>query len=369
MTKMFVSPSDFVLGKNILKTGKDYLTKFGEQPILFGDSFVMEHVGNEFATYLNGEGFQVNKQLFDGEASLAAIAEAKKVTEASKADFVIGLGGGKTIDTAKAVAHELKLPLVIIPTLASTDAPTSRMSVIYKADGSLETYLFYGSNPDLVMIDSAVVTTAPPRFLAAGFGDALSTYVEARAINRNKGLSLLNAQQTITAMAIAKTCEETIFKYAFEALRANEAQVVTPALENVIEANILMSGLGFESGGTSGAHSIQNAFLVLGKGKKLMHGERVAFGILCQLMLEGEDQAEFDKYLKFLLALDLPTTLADQGLADITPEELKVVGDTATVSWESTHKIPGDVTSDDVVASILAVDRYATAYKKAHGVA
>lgn len=198
---------------------------------------------------------------------MAAIEKFTSQTKDLAADFIIGIGGGKTIDTVKAVAHNLSIPLVIIPTLASTDAPTSRMSVIYKEDGSLENYLFYGKNPDLVMVDSQVVANAPSRFLAAGFGDALSTWIEARAIKKAEQSTILQANQTLTSLAIAEKCEEIIFNYSRQAIQANEAKVVTPALEYVIEANILMSGLGFESGGTCAVHPIQNAFLVLGRGK------------------------------------------------------------------------------------------------------
>lgn len=148
------------------------------------------------------------KKTFEGEASMAAIENFINQTKEAQADFMIGIGGGKMIDTVKAVAHELKLPLVIIPTLASTDAPTSRMSVIYKEDGSLENYLFYGSNPDLVMVDSQVVANAPSRFLAAGFGDALSTWIEARAIHKAGQTTILQARQTLTSLAIAENVKK-----------------------------------------------------------------------------------------------------------------------------------------------------------------
>jgi glycerol dehydrogenase len=240
------------------------------------------------------------------------------------------------------------------------------MSVIYKEDGSLENYLFYGKNPDLVMVDSQVVANAPSRFLAAGFGDALSTWIEARAIKKAEQSTILQANQTLTSLAIAEKCEEIIFNYSRQAIQANEAKVVTPALEYVIEANILMSGLGFESGGTCAVHPIQNAFLVLGRGKNLMHGERVAFGILCQLMMEGVETEEFDRYLELLLELNLPTTLADQGLEDITADELRAVGETATAPWESIHKLPAEVSAESVIDAILAVDRYVKAYKEKH---
>ncbi|OJG18155.1 hypothetical protein RU97_GL002228 [Enterococcus canis] len=367
LVKIFVSPSDFVLGSDVLKTGKDFLVKFGNKPFLLGDPFIMENVGKDFAEYLTDEGMKVTSVSFTGEATMAAIDSVGNQAKDADCDFLIGLGGGKTIDTAKSAASNLGIPLVIIPTLASTDAPTSRLAVIYKEDGSLENYLGFNANPNLVLVDSKVIAGAPTRFLAAGFGDALSTWIEARAIKRAFGKTILSGHQTLTALAIAEKCEEVIFEYAFEALEANAANVVTPALEYAIEANILMSGLGFESGGTCAVHPIQNAFLVLGRGKNLMHGERVAFGILCQLMMEGAPKAEFDRYLDFLIRLGLPTTLEDQGLADITAEELKMVGETANAPWESIHQLPAEVTPESVVNAIVAVDKYATTYKKEHG--
>ncbi len=94
---------------------------------------------------------------------------------------MVGIGGGKTLDTAKAIGYYQKLPVVVIPTIASTDAPTSALSVIYTEAGEFEEYLIYPKNPDMVVMDTAIIAKAPVRLLVSGMGDALSTWFEAKA--------------------------------------------------------------------------------------------------------------------------------------------------------------------------------------------
>ena len=87
--------------------------------------------------------------------------------------------GGKAIDTAKIAADRAGLPAIIIPTIASTDAPCSGCAVIYSKDGVFDSVCYQKSNPAAVLVDVAVIAAAPTRFLVAGMGDALSTWFEA----------------------------------------------------------------------------------------------------------------------------------------------------------------------------------------------
>src|SRR5699024_12418424 len=98
---------------------------------------------------------------------------------------------------------------------------------------------------------------------------------------------------TIAAKAIAEKCEQVLFEYGHLAYESVKAKVVTPALEYIVEANTLLSGLGFESGGLSAAHAVHNGFTALdGDIHKLSHGEKVAFGTLVQLALEDRSLEE-----------------------------------------------------------------------------
>lgn len=193
---------------------------------------------------------------FRGEASAVEVSRLCAFGKTNKVDFVISLGGGKTTDTAKATADHLKLPVAVLPTTASTDAPCSAVSVLYTEAGAFDRYLFFDKNPTIVLVDTTVSVKAPPRFLASGVGDALATNVEARvcgnALNFGHGLP------TSVASAIGQKCEDILFQYAKLAYEANKAQTITPAFEAVVEANTLLSGLGFESGGLAAAHAVRS---------------------------------------------------------------------------------------------------------------
>src|SRR5699024_486561 len=211
--------------------------------------------------------------VFKGDASKKEFERIAGIARKSHASIIIGVGGGKTLDTAKAVTEDVHGYTVDVPTTAATDAPTSARSVVYSDDGIFEGYRFYNKNSDLIVVDTKIVAGAPPRFLASGIADALATWVEARAVINARGTNMIGGKTTIAAQAIAEKCEETLFKYARLAYEATQAKSVTPALESVVEANTLLSGLGFESGGLAAAHAIHNGFTALkGDIHHLTHG-------------------------------------------------------------------------------------------------
>lgn len=190
---------------------------------------------------------------------------------------MVGLGGGKTLDTAKAIGYYQKLPVVIIPTIASTDAPTSALSVIYTEAGEFEEYLIYPKNPDMVVMDTAIIAKAPVRLLVSGMG-MRSLRFEAKACYDARAISMAGGQSTEAALRLARLCYDTLLAEGEKARLAAQAGVVTDALERIIEANTYLSGIGFESSGLAAAHAIHNGFTILEECHHLYHGEKVAFG-------------------------------------------------------------------------------------------
>ncbi|WP_052767566.1 MULTISPECIES: glycerol dehydrogenase [Lacticaseibacillus] len=367
LPKIFISPSNYIQAKNILFNADPYLSRYGSKAVIVGDENVYGLVGDRFIDYLKDNDYTVTKLMFGGEASPEEIQKAIDEIKDTP-DFVIGIGGGKTLDTAKEIGQHLNIYTVIIPTLASTDAPISRLSVLYNEDGTFNAYQFHTKSPDLVLVDPAVISQAPPRFLASGFGDALSTYVEAKAVGDIHGFTNAQGIGTITAMKIAQASTDTIFEFGAQAFEANKAKVVTPALEAVIEANILMSGLGFESGGTSLAHALQNSFPALKKSKHLMHGEKVAYSLLTQLLMENAETEVINHYLHFFLQVGLPTTLEDLGWEDATDDELMLVANDAAAAWTGIDQLRFDTSPEAIVAAMRAVDQYSKDYQ-AHALA
>lgn len=357
--KIFASPSRYIQGENALFENAKQILKLGNHPVLLCDSIVYQIIGEKFKSYLTRYGFHVLHVDFNGEASENEIARVVALAEKDGADLVIGLGGGKAIDSAKAIADWLEVPVVIAPTIASTDAPTSALSVIYSEEGVFEKYIFYTKNPELVLVDSKVIAQAPKRLLASGISDGLATWVEARAVMQANGSTMLGHKQSLAGIAIAKKCEETLFADSLQALAACEERVVTPALEHIIEANTLLSGVGFESGGLAAAHAIHNGFTVLtGDIHLLTHGEKVAYGTLTQLFLEKRPKEELEKYIRFYQKIGMPTTLAEMHLGNANYEELLKVGKQATIEGETIHQMPFKISASDIAQALLDVDKY-----------
>ncbi|GFK30344.1 putative glycerol dehydrogenase [Streptococcus canis] len=359
--KVFASPSRYIQGKNALFTNAEILKQLGDNPILLCDDVVYGIVGKTFETYLKDKGMTPVHVAFNGEASDNEINRVVAIAKDNGSNVIIGLGGGKTIDSAKAIADVLTVPVIIAPTIASTDAPTSALSVIYTDEGAFEKYIFYSKNPDLVLVDTQVICQAPKRLLASGIADGLATWVEARAVMQKNGDTMAGGNQTLAGVAIAQACERTLFADGLKAMASCDRQVVTPALENVIEANTLLSGLGFESAGLAAAHAIHNGFTALtGDIHHLTHGEKVAYGTLTQLFLENRSREEINRYIDFYQAIGMPTTLKEMHLDTASPDDFLKVGRQATMAGETIHQMPFVISPEDVAAALVAVDAYVT---------
>lgn len=366
MVEEFGSPSSYIQGKGVLFESDKYLKNFGTKPLLLAGETVYKIVGKRFEQYLQESGYDVTRVQFNGESSTNEVNRVTEIGKENNVTVVYGLGGGKTVDTAKAIADNLHLPVVIMPTLASNDAPCSRLSVIYTDDGGFDHYRFYNQNPNLVLVDTQVIANGPVRMLISGIADALATNVEAQAVAQAYSDTMLGEKQNLVGNAIAQKCEETLFNYSHLAVADAEAHVVTPAFSNIVEANTLMSGLGFESGGLSGAHAIHDGLTILEETHDLTHGEKVAYGTLTQLMLEGADKERYNKYFQFILSLGLPTTLADLHLENVTDEELLSAGKAACSEQDTMDRLPFKVTPDDVAQALRAVDAYTKQYLNSH---
>jgi glycerol dehydrogenase len=272
------------------------------------------------------------------------------------AQFVVAIGGGKTIDTGKIVAARLGTPVVVVPTIASTDAPCSACAVVYSEEGVVIRIEYQKRNPDMVLVDSGIIASAPERFLISGMGDALATWFEAESCRKTKSKNEAGELGSLTAYALAKLCYDTLLEYGVAALISCKANAVTPALEHVIEANTLLSGLGFEGAGIAMAHSVHNGLTVLPETHNYYHGEKVALGVLASLFLNGESKALIDEVYSFCESVGLPTTLAGVGLTGVSPDELAKVATRACIEKESIHHEGGDITPEMVVHALLAAD-------------
>lgn len=353
MDKIIVSPGKYVQGNGALTHIADYVQALGKHPLILADKFVTGLVGDTVATSFEVAGIQAEFDCFNGECSREEIERLLARCNEAAFDVVIGIGGGKTLDTAKAVAYYQKVPVVIVPTIASTDAPTSALSVIYTPEGQFSEYLMLPTNPDMVLMDTGIISRAPVRLLVAGMGDALSTYFEARANKVSGRQAMSGGASTLAAQAIAELCYKTLLADGYKAKVAVEQGLCTKAVENIIEANTYLSGIGFESSGLAAAHAVHNGLTQLDECHHLYHGEKVAFGTLVQLVLENAPMAEIETVLAFCRSVGLPTNLHMMGVKALDMDRLLAVAKASTAEGETIHNMPFPVSAEDVLAAIV----------------
>lgn len=350
-----IFPGRYVQGYDAIQSLGKEAKRFGNKALLLLDPYVADELFPTFEASLKSE-LEYHAERFTGESSDEEIDRLSGVVRQAGGEVVIGVGGGKTLDTAKAVAYTTRVPVIIVPTIASTDAPTSALSVIYTPTGEFKRYLVLPKNPDVVLVDTKVIAAAPVRFFVSGMGDALATWFEAESARQKHAPNMTGNRGTMTAYALARLCFDTLMNDGLAAKTACEAHAVVPAFERVVEANTLLSGLGFESGGLAASHAIHNGFTVLEETHPYFHGEKVAFGTLTSLFLTGKPSELIDQVYNFCEDVGLPTTLAEIGLEKVTDEQLEAVARAATAPGETMQNEPMPVTVDMVVAAIKAAD-------------
>jgi len=356
MKKVIRSPGKYVQGANILQEAGAQIKDFGKNCLLLATPSAYETAQTVVGKSLTENNIRFHVEKFNRECSKNEIQRLVELVKKNGCDAVIGMGGGKAMDTAKAVAYKCNIPAIIVPTIASSDAPCSALSVIYTDEGVFEEYLLLPRNPDLVLVDTQIIANAPARLLIAGIADALATWFEARACATAYNQAMAGGVSSVTALAIAETCYETLLSEGLKAKAAVENKVATEALECIVEANTYLSGIGFESGGLAAAHAVHNGITAIEETHSMYHGEKVAFGILTQLVLENADQDELDTVCEFCKELGLPLTLAELNIKTDIEKKARIIAEGACAQGESIYNMPFPVTPDMVYAAILTAD-------------
>lgn len=356
MTKVFQSPAKYVQGPGELDRLGKYAERLGRKAFCLISEGGGKRHGAQITASFEASAAEVRFERFNGECSWNEIGRLLELVKQTGSDLMIGVGGGKIFDTAKAVAFKAGIPVIICPTIASTDAPCSALSVIYTDEGVFQEYFFFPNNPNLVLMDTEIIAKSPVRLTVSGMGDAMATYFEARACAASGASTCAGGTVGVAALGIARLCFDTLMAQGRQAKADVEAGRLTDAVEAIIEANTLLSGIGFESGGLAGAHAIHNGLTVLPECHHMQHGEKVNFGTLTQLMLEKLPEAELKPVLDWMVDVGLPVTLRQLGITDASDAHLLPVAEAACAEADTLHNMPFPVTPAAVVAAMQAAD-------------
>lgn len=362
MSMILKSPSKYVQGMNVLQQLDQYLQGMGKSLLILISESGTRRIGPVLEQCFAGTDYTIRYEIFRGECSQPQIDRLVERAKTEASTVVVGIGGGKILDTAKGVAYYTGLPVVIIPTVASTDSPCSSLSVIYRDNGEFDRYLFLNRCPDMVLVDTNVIAKAPAKLLVAGMGDAMATYFEARACQASGSDNQVAGKPTLAAGGLATMCWRYLQKEGKAAKEAVEAGVCNASLETIVEVNTYLSSVGFESGGLAAAHAIQKGFTFIPQLYEQYHGCKVAFCTLVQLVME-EAWEEVSQVLQFCTDVGLPVCFSDMGYQALEPELLQKAAEKACVAGSTIHHMPFPVTPQMVQEAMLRADEIGKAYK------
>jgi glycerol dehydrogenase len=336
-----------VVGRGAVSTLGEHAAQFGRRALVIGGTRAIEAVRP--ALFHSLEARDISYHLEQGahvQKTRAAVDTLAAAGREARSEVVIGCGGGAVMDAAKAVARDLGVALLAVPTTAATNACGTAGAGI--AGDTVPRRQWY-QGADVIVADTAVIAAAGGRLLASGMGDALPSWFGAQ-LAQGRGAGDVSA----TRFGLARLCTDLLLAHGARAYRACERGQAAPEVDQVVEAIVYCSGVaGF---GLPGDHSL-HPFNLPQCTRQAIHGEWVAFGALVRVVLGGEFTAELPTLIAFLRSVALPTRFADMGLADppreaLLAEAARIVGPTGQADYGTGRPI----TPHAVVEAMLEVD-------------
>ncbi|MBW4595067.1 MAG: iron-containing alcohol dehydrogenase family protein [Brasilonema angustatum HA4187-MV1] len=349
-----VAPAKVLRGSDILAQASDAISQLGSRLLIIGGERTLAVTQESLQELLKQQRLHVAQACYTPDCSEASLKALHKAAKEHKADVIIGVGGGKALDTAKLVGYKLQLPVVTIPTSASTCAAWTALSNVYSDEGAFLYDVGLAKCPDVLILDYELVKTAPQRTLVAGIGDAIAKWYEASVSSGHSEQTLI-----IAAVQQARVLRDILFQKSAAALKEPGSE----AWQQVVDATVLLAGVIGGLGGaqcrTVAAHAVHNGLTHISKSGSI-HGEKVAYGILVQLRLEEIIQgnqlaaAARQQLLKFYAEIGLPQKLSDLGLGNITLNELQKAAEIALASDSDIHRLPFKVVLEQLMAAMVS---------------
>ena len=352
--RVFGAAGKYVQGPGALDLIGEYAATLGTQAVVLIDALMFGPLEPRIAASLRAVSIDAQSVSISAEVTEANIDAYLRLVN-PRTDFVVGVGGGKTIDIAKGVAVRLAVPVVTVPTIASNDSPASRAIAIYDENHQLASVPLMDRNPVLVVVDSQIVAGAPPRFLAAGIGDALSKHFEVEACIAAGAATMQGTRSLRIAAIIAAGCYKILRENAVIAIASMEASTIDQAFEDTVEAVVLLSGLSFENGGLSIAHAVTRGLMAVPSTSRALHGEQVSYGLLVQLALADESDEMMLDMAAFLGSVGLPDSLRAFD-CDASPENYHMIAQ-RTLTAPHVNNFPATVDRESLIRAMWRVER------------
>lgn len=353
--RVFGAPGRYIQGAGAVDRMGEFLARIGRRALLVSDRVVLDLVSDRVVAACRAAGIACEPVAFSGEITPDEVDRLVALATPLRADFVIGCGGGRGIDVGKAVAHRLGLRVVTLPTAASNDAPTSQIYVLYDHNHRLLRVESLPASPDVVVVDTDWIVSAPPVLFSAGIGDAIVKKFEVAQCVAAGGRNIFGGQALRAAVTLSELCYDTLRQHAEPALAAVRERRVTDDVERVVEATVLHSGLGFESGGLSISHAMTRGLSAVRGARDALHGFQVAYALFVQFTLEGRPPAFLEDMRAFHRRVGLSTSLASLGMHDATDAEITAIAEGTMTAPHARH-FERPLTAADIAGAIRTVE-------------
>ncbi|MBW4570154.1 MAG: iron-containing alcohol dehydrogenase family protein [Tolypothrix carrinoi HA7290-LM1] len=347
-----IAPAKVIRGAGALTSCGEAISRLGNRPLILAGDRTLALIQTHLQPVL--QQLQVAQASYGADCCEDSLKSLRKAAKEHLADVIIGVGGGKALDTAKLIAHQLQLPVVTIPTSAATCAAWTALSNVYSEKGAFLYDVALSQCPDLLILDYDLIETAPQRTLVAGIGDAIAKWYEASVSSGHSEQTLI-----ISAVQQARVLRDILFQKSAAALQTPGSDI----WREVVDATVLLAGVIGGIGGaqcrTVAAHAVHNGLTHICKHDSI-HGEKVAYGILVQLRLEEMVQgnqlaaAARQQLLKFYTEIGLPQKLGDLGLGNITLGELQTAAEIALAPNSDIHRLPFKVALEQLMAAMVS---------------
>lgn len=352
---IFGAPKRYVQGEGALSIIGAELANIGKNVAFVVDKRTRPIVEETILNSCQQSGVAATFLDFGGEITYAEVDRLAALSSGKEFDVVVSAGGGKAIDTGKLLSRAINAAFVSIPTIASNDSPTSHIAVVYDENHKLVGVEENKGNPELVLVDTAIIVKAPKTFLSAGVGDAFVKKFEVEQCIGANGKNVFGAQSPLTALALARACYDTLREHTEKAFEAVDNGKTTPEFEAIVEASVLMSGLAFESGGLSVSHGMTRGLSAIPNVADALHGHQVAYGLLVQLVLEGRSEEFLNDIRSFYRVAGLPLKLADLGHKGTSNSDIDTISE---LSASAVHmkKFEKSISATDIAKVIVEIE-------------
>jgi glycerol dehydrogenase len=355
VTPLAIAPAQVLRGWGAIAQSGSVFAALGQRPLVVGGDRSLAAVESHLFPTLTASDLTFTTATYHPDCSETSLAQLEQATQHHQADLIIGVGGGKALDAAKLLAHRTQCPIVTLPTSAATCAAWTALSNIYSDAGAFHYDVGLHNCPNALILDYDVIQTAPTRTLVAGIGDAIAKWYEASVSSGDSTHTLI-----IAAVQQARILRDILFQKAEAAI----AHPGSPDWCEVVDATVLLAGVIGGLGGaqcrTVAAHAVHNGLTHIPAAHPILHGEKVAYGILVQLRLEEQlnrsqlAHSSRQQLLQFYRDLGLPQTLEDLGLGQVPLDQLRHAAEIACHPDSDLHHLPFAVTADQLLSAMVA---------------